>query len=89
MEMDLLTDRLSDIMMKIAANQMEDLVRKEKMQNEQFVSQDQMQEMRSHNQTETPYVVKKPINKSFNTVASNILASNIAMSKMRGIQKPK
>ena len=35
------TRRLSDIMMQITAKQMQDIVHKQKMQDERFVSQDQ------------------------------------------------
>ena len=71
MERDLLTRRLSDFMIKISVNQIEDLVLG----------------LKSHSQTKIPYVVKKPKNKSFNKVASLILASNIMVPKMKGKQK--
>ena len=86
MERDLLTHRLTDFMMEIMANHMEDLVHNEKMQDERFVSQDQITGVPSYNQAEIPCVLKKPKNKSFNIVASNIVASNIVVSTIKGKQ---
>ena len=41
MEMDLLTNRLADFMKQVAENQMQELINKEKFQNEKLISQDE------------------------------------------------
>ena len=66
MEPELLTYRLSDFMKQIAANQMEELVNKEKMQNEQLMRQDQRSRMILKNKND----VKKPRHTSFKDIMS-------------------
>ncbi len=69
MDQDLLTRRLSDFMMKITTNHIEGLVLGLKYQSRsksiRYVRQDQIPGKSK----------KKPKNKSFNTVASNIMAA--------------
>jgi len=88
MDRELLTYRLSDLMTKITAQHIEELVFGLKYQSwstsTQCVSQDQIPGKPCLHQTEITYAVKKPKNKSFNTVASNIVASNKMVSKMQG-----
>ena len=59
MEVSLLTYRLADFMKQISANQMEEIVNKERIHNERLMSQDQRSRMVSYNKTGFQYDAKK------------------------------
>ena len=59
METDLLTYRLTDFMNQIAANQIAEMVNREKLQNEQLMSQDERSRLMVNNQRNVANKAKK------------------------------
>ena len=97
MDRESLTYRLSYLMNKITTNHVEALVfgLKYQLWSKQFLDQDQTPGMRPENTRQLERAVKKSKYRYFNTVASNIVASNAVISRMkekeskRGMKKTK
>ena len=85
MEVELLTNRLSNIMRKIKKNHMEVLVNKEKMQDERFVKKEEPQRTMSHNETEMTDDTNNLKNRDFKKFVS--LTKGIGKRKSIGKNK--